>query len=133
MDQAPFNTTQSLIDDVRTLLLDTTPPYRYADTELMTALNTALWEGRRVRADLFVGLKGMAVPYYQQPSGEPFCVEAQFRLPFVYATAAHALTRDNEDVQDARAQTFLIRFYHMLGAPVPPAIQGTTPDAKKGA
>lgn len=130
--QAPLNTVQSLIDDVRTLLLDQVQPFRYADNELMVGLNTALLEARRLRADLFVTRWGAnTVPYYAQPSGEQFCIEPQFRLAFVYGTAAHALTRDDEDVQDARATSFLNRFYHMLGASIPPAIQGGTPDAKK--
>lgn len=130
MALSPLNTVQSLIDDVRVLLLDTVAPYRYADNELMVALNTCLQEGRRVRADLFVGRSGV-VPFYAQPSGETFCVEAQFRLPFVFGTVAHALMRDNEDVQDARAASFMNLFYHMLGAPIPKPIQGGTPEAAK--
>lgn len=130
--QSPLNTVQSLVDDVRVLLLDKVQPYRYADNELMVALNTCLLEARRVRADLFVTRwGGNVVPYYAQPSGEPFCIEPQFRLAFVYGTVAHALKRDDEDVQDERAATFMGQFYHILGAPMPAPIRGGTPNAPK--
>jgi hypothetical protein len=128
--QSPLNTVQSLIDDVRTLLLDKVQPYRYGDDELMVALNTALLEARRTRADLFVTRwGGNSVPYYAAPTGEQFCIEPQFRLGFVYGTAAHALLRDDEDVQDARAASFLGRFYHILGVPQPGPVRGGTPNA----
>ena len=112
--QAPLNSVAAIIADVRTLLLDQVQPYRYADVELLTALNTALLEARRLRADLFVTRYGNAVPYYGAVSGEPFCVEAQFRLGFVFGTAAQALLRDDEDVQDSRANTFMGHFREIL-------------------
>src|SRR3954471_20234440 len=105
--QAPLNSVASIIADVRTLLLDKVQPYRYEDTELLNALNTSLLEARRLRADLFVTRWGNRVPFYGAVSGEPFCVEDQFRLAFVYGVAAHALLRDDEDIQDTRANGFL--------------------------
>lgn len=131
MSQSPLNTVQSLIDDVRTLLLDKLQPYRYTDTELLTALNTALLEGRRLRADLYVTRFGNDVPFYGAVSGEQFCIEPQFRLAFVYGVAAHALLRDDEDVQDSRANGFLARFTDTLIGVRPSPIQGGTPQAKQ--
>lgn len=131
--QAPLNTVQSFIDDVRTLLLDKVQPFRYADDELMVAFNTALLEARRLRADLFVTRWGNRVPYYAVPSGEEVCIEPQFRLGFVYGIAAHALLRDDEDVQDGRSNSFLSRFHDILTGVTPSPIQGGTPNAgKKG-
>ncbi len=125
---SPLNTVQSLIDDVRVLLLDETIPYRYDDTSLLVALNTCLLEARRGRADLFVTRwGGNVVPYYGEVSGEPFCMEAPFRLAFVYGTVAHALLRDQEDVQDDRATTFRASFYHILGMTPPIPVRGGTP------
>lgn len=130
--QSPLNTVQSLVDDVRVLILDTMLPNRYTDDEIMVALNTALLEARRVRADLFVTRwGGNVVPYYALPTGEEFCMEAQFRLAFVYGTVGHVLLRDEEDVQDERANTFRGLFYSILGAPTPPPIRGGTPSAPK--
>lgn len=130
--QSPLNTVQSVLDDVRTLLLDKVQPYRYTDDELMVALNTCLLEARRLRADLFVTRWGSnSVPYYAKPTGEPFCIEPQFRLGFVYGTCAHALKRDDEDVQDERAASFANQFYYILGVPPPAPVRGGTPNAPK--
>jgi len=133
MAKAPFGSVQALIDDVRTLLLDTVAPYRYTDAELITALNTALMEARRLRADLFVTRWGNEVPSYSAPSAERFCMEPQFMLAFVFGTCAHALLRDDEDVQDQRASTFNLRFEQILtGAPPYTPIQGGTPQQHRG-
>lgn len=133
MTKAPFGSVQALIDDVRVLLLDAVIPYRYTDDELIVALNTALLEARRIRADLFVTRFGTAVPSYAAPSSEPFCMEPQFMLAFVYGTLAHALLRDDEDVQDQRANTFMTRFEQILtGAPPYTPISGGTPQARRG-
>ena len=131
--QSPLNTVQSLIDDARVLLLDEVRPFRYDDPSLLVALNTCLLEARRGRADLFVTRwGGNTVPYYNAVSGEPFCMEAQFRLAFVYGTVGHALKRDHEDVQDDRATTFMDQFYHILGmTPPAPPLRGGTPNAAK--
>lgn len=129
--QSPLNTVQSVIDDVRTLLLDKLQPYRYTDPELLLALNTALLEARRLRADLFVTRWGNEVPYYGAISGEPFCLEPQFRLGFVFGVCAHALLRDDEDVQDQRANTFLSRFHDILVGVTMGPISGGTPNPKK--
>lgn len=133
MSMSPLNTVTSLIADVRTLLLDKVQPYRYEDTELLTALNTALLEARRLRADLFVVRFGNEVPFYGAVSGEQFCVEPQFRLGFVFGVAAHALLRDDEDVQDQRANGFLTRFHDILIGVTPSPITGGTPQAKQKA
>lgn len=131
--QSPLNTVQSLIDDVRVLILDETQPYRYDNESLLVALNTCLLEARRGRADLFVTRwGGNSVPYYGEVTGEPFCMEAQFRLAFVYGTCAHALKRDEEDVQDERAALFEAQFYHILGMAPPMPLKGGTPSPKKG-
>lgn len=120
------------ITDVRTLLLDKVPPYRYDDASLLVAFNTALLEGRRLRADLFVYRHGNTVPAYTEVSGAAVPIEAQFRLAFVYGTAAHALMRDQEDVQDQRVNLFLGAMSDILvGGPrkSTPAHAGT-PQAK---
>ena len=131
--QAPLNSVKSLIDDVRTLLLDQRQPYRYTDIELLSALNTALLEGRRVRADLYVTRFGNQVPYYNAVTGDAFCIEPQFRLAFVFGTAAQALLRDDEDVQDERANDFMARFHDILIGIAAKPVSGGTPNAPKKA
>lgn len=131
MANAPLNSVKDYIDDVRTLLLDKTQPYRYEDTELLVALNTALLEARRLRPDLFVTRYGAEVPSYRAVTGDQVCIEPQFRLGFVFGVCAHALLRDDEDVQDERANTFLMRFYSVLVGGQMAKVQGGTPNAKQ--
>jgi len=45
-------------------------------------------------------------------------------LALVYGMVSHALARDQEDVQDTRAATFLATFHAMLIGDAPPPIQG---------
>jgi hypothetical protein len=104
----------SYIDDARTILLDRTPPYRYDDNSLLLALNTALMEARRLRADLFVYKYGQSMPTFGAVDGEIVPVEFQFRVSIVYGIVAHAMLRDEEDVPTERANAFLAKFQNML-------------------
>lgn len=124
-------TVAGLIKGARVLLLDKVQPYRYDDTSLIAALNLALLEGRRLRADLFVCRYGIEVPQFEAVSGEPLGVEAQFRLAFEYGTAGHALLRDQEDVQDQRATTFLNAMQDILVGVRPSPVHGGTPTPAK--
>lgn len=122
-------TVSDIISDARTLLLDTIGPNRYTDTELLVGLNTALLEVRRVRADLFLGRYKGHVPRFNNVDGETVHIEPQFRLALVYGTLAHALMRDEEDVQDARANAFEAKMIRLLvGNPLQAAqLTGGTP------
>ena len=119
---------ESYIKDARVILLDTVFPFRYGDKSLLVGLNTALLEGRRIRPDLFVFRHGgVYVPSYDAISSEEVPIEPQFRLAFVYGTCAHALLRDQEDVQDMRANMFLAAFQSILTGVIVPPIGGGTP------
>lgn len=110
-----FDTVQDYIADVRTLLQDTISPYRYDDTSLLVAFNAMMLEARRLRADLFVTKWGTAVPHFSAVDNREVEIEPQFRLAFVYGTTAHALMRDQEDIIDSRASTFMGAFNTMMG------------------
>lgn len=125
-----LDTVASYVAEVRTLLLDKVKPHRYRDDEILTALNTSLAEARRIRADLFVYRNHGRVPYYTQISGEIVPVEYQFRLAFVYGTAGRVLERDDEDVQDVRANAFSGKFYDILTGLKPTPLTGGTPGPK---
>lgn len=129
-----LETVQDFVTDARGLLLDKNKPYRYDDDAILTGLNLALLEGRRLRPDIFVCRYGNVVPMFIAVSGEPVPVEPQFRLAFVYGVAAHVLLRDEEDVQDARATAFNNLFHDMLIGVRPPDVKnaGTPAPAKKG-
>lgn len=104
-----LETVEDYIADARVLLLDQIAPYRYDDDSLLTALNVSLLEGRRLRADLFVfnDRCGGAVPHYSKVDNSVVPIEQQFRLAFLHGMVGHALQRDQEDVQDQRALTYL--------------------------
>ena len=110
---AALDQVQDYISDTRTILLDTVAPFRYDDPSLLVAFNVALLEARRIRADLFV-YAGTTVPFYAANDATAVPMEQPFRLALVFGTVGHALTRDQEDVQDARATTFMGLFYNIL-------------------
>ena len=121
-----------LRSDARTLLLDRIAPYRYDDISLLVALNIALLDGRRLRPDLFVYRHGNHVPSYSAVDGQRVPIEAQFRKAFVYGMVAHALARDQEDVQDQRSNLFMNVFKSILvGNGLTPPIGGGTPGPKQ--
>jgi hypothetical protein len=128
-----LGTVEQYIKDVRTLLLDNTYPYRYSDDSLLVAFNLSLLDGRRLRPDLFVYKWGNKVPAYGSVTGEPVPMEPQFRKAFVYGTAAHAIARDQDDIQDARSNSFMGVFSNVLtGSSLPTAnIQGATPSPQQ--
>lgn len=107
-----YDTVKDYIRDARVLLQDRIRPYRYDDTSLVTALNAALLEGRRIRADLYIGLRHL--PQYTEVDDEEVPIEPQFRSAFVHYLVAHALERDQEDIQDARSSAFTTVFYVIL-------------------
>lgn len=107
--QTTLNTVQDYINDARVLLLDQVAPYRYDDPSLLTSLNVTLLEVRRLRADLFVFADryGGRVPSYTTNDNTQVPIEEQFRLAILHGLVGHAIERDQEDVQDARAVAFL--------------------------
>lgn len=121
-----LDSVESYVREVRTLLLDRRKPYRYSDHEILTALNTSLAEARRIRADLFVYHHHGRVPYFTSISGETIPLEPQFRLALVYGITGHVLMRDDEDVQDMRANAFAGMFYDILIGIKPQPLQGGT-------
>ncbi len=110
-----YATVTAYINDARTLLVDTIAPYRYDDPSLLVALNVALLEARRLRADLFIyATPDGSVPSFDANSNQPINIEEQFRLAIVHGLVGHALERDQEDIQDNRATAFLKVFNEIL-------------------
>jgi len=122
-----LNTVADYSSDVRVLVQDTVPAFRYTDLEFLTALNVTLLEARRLRADIFIG-QPFASPPQDYTSGDettsPYVaandttdltwIDQQFRLGLVLGTVAHLLARDQEDVQDARSAMFMQGFNTIL-------------------
>lgn len=122
-----LETVQDYVIDARVLLLDTIAPYRYSDPSLLVALNLALLEGRRLRPDLFVYKYGNRVPYFDAVTSATVPIEPQFRKAFVYGMVAHALARDQEDVQDARSTSFMGVMMSILTGISNPTVAGAAP------
>jgi hypothetical protein len=114
---------QDYVTDIRVLLLDTILPYRYDDASVLISINTMLTQMRRLRPDLFVYF-GDDIPAYTAVDDTVVPLEKPFRLALVYGAVAHALARDQEDVQDARAVTMMANFEAMLIGLRQPPIQG---------
>jgi hypothetical protein len=105
------------INDGRTLLQDTIQPYRYQDGELVVAMNVTLLEARRLRPDLFIYNRhktGTSVQSFQNNDGTELLMEEQFRLALLHGMCAHAMERDQEDIQDDRATAFMGIFNSIL-------------------
>lgn len=109
-----LETFDDYIEDGRVLLQDTVKPYRYSDDSLETAMNVTLLEARRLRPDLFV-YSGPSVQIVGKVGeGVKVKMEEQFRLALLHGFVAHALERDQEDIQDERASTFMTIFNGIL-------------------
>jgi hypothetical protein len=129
-DQPTLNTVADYIADARTLLQDVIPPYRYDDASLLVALNVTLLEARRLRSDLFVF--NMRVLGQTQAFAEVddtyVEMEPQFRLAILHGLCAHALERDQEDVQDMRATSYFALFSAgLVGRALPGVAGGSGP------
>jgi hypothetical protein len=122
-----LNTVADYSTDVRTLVQDTVPSFRYTDLEFLVALNVTLMEMRRLRADVFLGQPFATLPqdYTQADTGaNPYVaandttdmtwIDQQFRLAVVLGIVAHLILRDQEDVQDARSSAFMQGFNTIL-------------------
>jgi hypothetical protein len=108
---------QDYITDTRTILLDTVAPYRYDDPSLLVALNVTMLEVARLRGDLLSRADYASVPVFSAVDGTAVNIQSSFRLALVFGIVAHALTRDQDDVQDARATTFMTLFTDILMGP----------------
>ena len=88
-----------------------------------------------MRADLFVwnlAVKGQ-VQGFQVVDNTYVDIEPQFRLAILHGMVGHAYERDQEDVQDARATTFLGMFTAALvGRSLPGIAGGSAPGGRQG-
>lgn len=99
------------IAEARVLLQDTfAGSYRYADAEMISALNLGLLEASRLRPDMFL----TTVPSYTT-AGQTVAVDLRYRVALLYYICAHCHMRDEETTEDTRAGAFLGKFNaHLL-------------------
>lgn len=110
-----LDTVADYVSLARTLLQDEVETYRYSDASLVTGLNLAFMETKRVRADLMIG---KTLPNFV-PSNltDAVDMDEMYRVPLVYYMCGHAQMRDEEGNQDQRAAGFLQLFRSQMGAP----------------
>lgn len=119
---------EAYIDQTRSSLQDLIPPYRYADTDIFSALNFVLLEVSRIRPDMFLDMK------YQQPlraGGDiddwvppPFRsdvnrnkivpIPGKYFHPMIWYMSGYLQTYDVADTADQRAQAFMAKFQQHL-------------------
>jgi hypothetical protein len=110
-----LDTVADYVSEARVLLQDQVAPYRYPDSDLVSALNMGIMTARRLRPDLFIGVTSL--PSFSESdiaSLTAFAMDVQYRVPFVYFITGHAQLRDEEDTQDARAAAFIGKFTTQL-------------------
>jgi hypothetical protein len=112
---AQFATVQDYVNYSRVLLQDQVgPTFRYPDGDLISALNIAILESRRLRPDLWIGVA--TLPAYTTPSDTtPVTgIDPQYQMAFVYYITGITQLRDEEFTEDQRATVFLNKFFSML-------------------
>jgi hypothetical protein len=132
-DQPTLNTVEDYIADARTLLQDKVPEFRYEDSSLLTAMNIALVEAVRIRADLFkYNLKTRGqVPAFQNVDDTHVPVEPQFRNAILNGICGHAMLREQEEYADSRSTSFLNMFNQgLVGKNLGPVVGGAGPGGR---
>lgn len=112
---AVLATVSAIIAASRILLQDQVDsPYRYADSDLLLALNEGLMELRRIRPDLMQAYFGLSLPTLAQTPDSLIPVDEMYRMYLVYYVCGQAQLRDDENTQDSRAGAFLSKATNML-------------------
>ena len=131
-----YSTVGSYVVNARTWLQDRIQPYRYADSDVVDALNSTLAVTQRIRADLFLDLKyqtalnsgdlddGFINNYYtvndlvyqsdgvtiDPTQGTIVPIPSKYHNPISWYMAGHLQIFDTEDTTDQRAVAFMTKF-----------------------
>lgn len=107
-------TVADILTEARGYLQDTSAEPRYSQEDLISFLNDAVFEIRRLRPDLFLGTYGQPVIQYDDTELLELFAFPQYATATGYFVAGSAELRDDEFVDDNRAMTLLARFSSML-------------------
>lgn len=112
---AALDTVQDYLTVTRTILQDKIEPYRYTDEELVTALNLAFTEVRRLRPDAVAPYLRKSLPAFTTSNlSAKVDMDPQLRTSLMYYMAGHAHLRDNDDAEGSRAAALLNKFVSQL-------------------
>lgn len=110
-----LDTVADFINDARVLLQDEVAPYRYSDAQIVTSLNYAFMETRRIRPDVVKSFFNSSLPTYSASSPTTsVALDPQYRLAFLYFICGMVQLRDDEATQDQRASGFMNKFTSSL-------------------
>jgi len=107
-----LGTVQDFVTQARILLQDTVQPYRYPDADILSALNIALLESRRLRPDWWVD--SSSVPSYAVVDSTSVGVDEQYRTAVLFYVVGFVQLRDQEEDTDRRAASLLNKFTGIL-------------------
>ena len=115
-----YSRVSDYIAAARTLLQDTVSPYRYEDAGLVEGLNNALDVVARLRPDILLWTVYAARMPRRRPTlfpaspvfsandlGATVVFPQKYQQSVLYFIVGYAQLRDTEDVQDARATSFM--------------------------
>jgi hypothetical protein len=107
-----FTTVSDYVTYTRVILQDQVAPFRYVDADVVTGLNLAFTEARRIRPDMFLGVA--TVPFFTANDTTVVTLDPQYQMAFIYYMVAQAEMKDEEWTQDARAVQFMTKFEQIL-------------------
>jgi hypothetical protein len=106
-----LDTITDYLAEARILLQDERVPVRYKDSELISALNIAMMEARRLRPDILLGASPGSLAVPEIGATDPMAsIDIQFRTPLLYFVVGHAFERDEEEGASQRAMSYKQRF-----------------------
>lgn len=107
-----LDTVGQFVARARTLLQDTVEPFRYSTPDLISALNEACMESKRLRPDLYLRTLGLTMPVFTAEADvvTDSKIPTEYRTAFIYYIVGNAQLQDEEDTQDQRATIFLNKF-----------------------
>lgn len=106
-----LDTVSDYVSNARGLLQDNVAPYRYADADLVAALNVATSEALRIRPDLFYGA---TLPNLTSTSDSTGWIAPAYRTAFLHYLIGHIELRDAEPTEEARASSLIASFTQKL-------------------
>src|SRR5687767_4210388 len=113
---AALETVAQYVSEARILLQDQVVPYRYADIEIVSALNIGMLEAKKLRADLFLPV--FDIPYIDTAgtidTAAKVPMDPMYRSALVYYIVGRMQLRDDEPTTDQRAGAFLQKFVQQL-------------------
>lgn len=108
-----------VITEARSYIQDTVEEYRFTDADMVTYLNDALVEVKRLRPDFYIGSYDSDVTVYTTSDfGTTFPINEQAYTPCAYFVAASASMRDDEHEVDARTASLMQMFSIKLTKPL---------------